>query len=177
TSTIDNSTDWSKGRATLRRDFADGQFRAHLRVSVPNVSLGPCTITVWSAAGVALMTVPDSQFTVTSTPVALHDFSETVVRQGYQAGVGKDGTVYIAVDVSEVDNGTIFVGTANGFPLTYEAGNVVMYNNQGFLMQMLDPRSPGLFQITRGAGASSDTLAYWRHEFRTYKQDHRWADA
>src|SRR5581483_8370162 len=27
TSTIDNSTDWSKGRATLRRDFADGQFR------------------------------------------------------------------------------------------------------------------------------------------------------
>jgi len=48
-----------------------------------------------------------------------------------------------------------------------------MYNQQGFLMQLLDPTSPGLFRITRGGDATSDALTYWRHEFRTYKQDHR----
>ena len=120
TATADGSTDWSRGRAALRRDFA-----------------------------------------------------ETVTQDGYQAGVGKDGTVYVPVDVSSVSDGTIFSGMANGFPLSFEARSVAMYNQQGFLMQLLDPTSPGLFRITRGGDTTSDALTYWRHEFRTYKQDHR----
>jgi len=43
----------------------------------------------------ALYTLGDDQFTVTSKPIVLHDFAETVTQDGYQAGVGKDGTVYI----------------------------------------------------------------------------------
>jgi len=173
TATADGSTDWSRGKAALRRDFADGQARVQMRVSVGNVALGPCSITVWADRSTPLYTLGDDQFTVTSKPIVLHDFAETVTQDGYQAGVGKDGTVYIPVDVSEVSDPTIFSGMANGFPLSFEARSVAMYNQQGFLMQLLDPTSPGLFRITRGGDTTSDALTYWRHEFRTYKQDHR----
>src|SRR5881628_3444231 len=173
TATADGSTDWSRGKAALRRDFADGQARVQLRVPGGNVALGPCSITVWADRSTPLYTLGDDQFTVTSKPIVLHDFAETVTQDGYQAGVGKDGTVYIPVDVSEVSDPTIFSGMANGFPLSFEARSVAMYNQQGFLMQLLDPTSPGLFRITRGGDATSDALTYWRHEFRTYKQDHR----
>ena len=184
TSSVDGSVDWSRGRAASRRDFADGVARRQIRVAVPSVSLGPCAITVFSNDGaVQMFSLADDQFTVTSQPIALHDFNETVVRNGYQAGVGRDGTVYISVDVSEVSGGTTFTGTANGYALTFGAGNVVMYNQQGFLMQLLDSTSPGLFQIVLPATSplqpqsSSYTLKYWRHEFRHYKQDHRQIDA
>ena len=52
--------------------------------------------------------------------------------------------------MSSVSDGTIFSGMANGFPLSFEARSVAMYNQQGFLMQLLDPTSPGLFRITSG---------------------------
>jgi hypothetical protein len=183
TSSLDGSVDWSRGRAAMRRDFADGVARAQIRVAVPSVSLGPCAITVFTNDGVQMFALGDDQFTVTSQPIALHDFNETVVRNGYQAGVGRDGTIYIAVDVSEVSGGTTFTGTANGYALTFGGGNVAMYNQQGFLMQLLDSTSPGLFKIVLPQALSllqppsSYTLNYWRHEFRTYKQDHRQVDA
>jgi hypothetical protein len=183
TSWTDGSVDWSKGRAVMRRDFADGVVRAQLRVAVPAVSLGPCDIRVFTPDGSHILDVDDNDFTVTAPPIALHDFNETVVRDGYQAGVGRDGTVYISVDVSEVSGGVTFTGAASGYPLTFSSANVAMYNEQGFLMQLLDPTSPGLFKIVLPAvnslppPPSSYTLKYWRHEFRTYKQDHRVADA
>ena len=182
TSSTDASVDWSRGRAAMRRDFADGVSRAQIRVPVPSVSLGPCSIAVFTTEGVQMLALTDDQFTVTSQPIALHDFNETVVRNGYQAGVGRDGTIYIVVDVSEVSGGTTFTGTANGYALSFGAGNVAMYNQQGFLMQLLDPTSPGLFQIVLPVlnllqPSPSNTLKYWRHEFRHYKQDHRQLDA
>ena len=178
TATADGSVDWSRGKALPRRDFADGQMRPQLRVPVGTVALGPCTITVWTGDGSRrLFSLADDEFTVIAPPVVLHDFNETVSQEDYSAGVGKDGTVYIAVDVSEVSDATVFTGTANGYPLTFGAKNVAMYNQQGFLMQVLDPTTPGLFRIARGGNGTSDMLAYWRHEFRTYKQNHRRMDA
>jgi hypothetical protein len=175
-SVADGSVDWSRGRVMNRRDLADGQRRPQLVVRVPEVGLGPCRITVWKG-DVSVLALGEEHFTVTSTPVALHDFSETVARDGYRAGVGVDGTVYFAVDVSAVNDPTTFSATADGYPLTFDAKSVAMYNTQGFLMQLLDPRVPGLFQINAGADATSDTLRYWRHEFRTYKKEHRQVDA
>src|SRR5207249_9246400 len=66
TATADGSTDWSRGRAALRRDFADGQARVQMRVPVGNVALGPCSITVWADRSTPLYTLGDDQFTVTS---------------------------------------------------------------------------------------------------------------
>src|SRR5207247_11328122 len=106
-------------------------------------------------------------------PIALHEFSETVIRDGYQTGVGSDGTVYIAVDVSEVSAATTCTGVGNGFPLSFSGPSVNMYNKQGFFMQVLDPTIPGLFRINAGTTLTSNVLAYWRHEFQTYKDNHR----
>jgi hypothetical protein len=172
----DGSSDWSRGKATTRRDFADKQMRTHLRVPVGAVSLGPCQISVWKDDGAHLYSLDDHQFTVTAPPVPLSEIDELIVRDDYQAGVGSDGTMYITVDVSKVSEATTFTGIADGYALAFEAGNVAMYNAQGFLMQLLDPTAPGLFQIARGDTATSDALSYWRHEFATYKREHRQQD-
>jgi len=177
TSTTDGSVDWSRGKVFLRRDFADGQLRPQLRVAVGSVSLGPCAIAVYDASGTMLFRLGEENFTVIAQPVVVHDFSETVTEHGYQAGVGVDGTVYLAVDVTNVTDATVFTGTAYGFPLQFGGQNLAMYNEQGFLMQLLDASSPGLFRITTNGDQLSDTLAYWRHEFATYKQQHRRMDA
>jgi len=76
TATADGSTDWSHGKAAVRRDFADGQPRVQLRVSVGSVALGPCSISVWTDRSTPLYTLGDDQFTVTSKPIVLHDFAE-----------------------------------------------------------------------------------------------------
>src|SRR5579875_2581586 len=137
----DGSTDWSRGRATVKRDLAD------------------------------------DQFTVTAPPIALRDVAQTVVVPAYRGATGRDGTLYIALDVSAVTDATTFIARGVGLPLAFQAANVAIYNTQGFLMQLLDPRTPGLFQITPGDTVRSSTLAYWRHEFHTYKEAHRQLDA
>jgi hypothetical protein len=169
-------TDWSQGKAVLSPDLADGQLRRQLRVSVPHLPLGPAKIIVFHN-GERLFALSERDFTITAAPIPLHELDEWVDRDGYQAGVSEDGVVYIAVDVSQVSGGTTFTGAAVGYPLRFEPGNVTMYNAQGFLMQLLDSGAPGLFHITPGSVSDSDSLAYWRHEFRTYKAEHRLSDA
>lgn len=172
----DGTSDWSRARAKTKRDLADGQPRVQLRVRIGDVSLGPCAIRVWSR-GALLYGLDDDAFTVAASPVPLRDVAETVSLAGYRAGVGRDGTVYIPVDVGQVSGATTFVANGMGFPLAFSSSNVAMYNAQGFLMQLLDAKSPGLFQIYAGDDVASDTLQYFRHEFRTYKLDHRRRDA
>lgn len=176
-SAADGRGDFSRGRARLQRDLADREVRTHLRVPVPPVALGPCTLKVWDDTGRFLFALPPDAFTVVARPLPLHEFDETVTHDGYRAGVGADGTVYVPVDVSQVSAATTFTGAAQGFPLEFTAEGVAMYNPQGFLMQLLDARMAGLFAITPpGDGATSEGLGYWRHEFASYKQMHRRLD-
>jgi hypothetical protein len=172
----EGTSDWSRGRAVLRRDLADGERRMQLRVAVANVPLGPCAVSVWQD-GVMLFALADDAFTVAAAPIALHDFAEGITRDGYSTGVGRDGTVYVPVDVSRVDAATTFVGETVGLPLRFGAGDVAMYNDQGFLMQVLQPGNTQLFRIAGGDLMRSNRLSYWRHEFATYKQEHRQRDA
>jgi len=174
--TSDGRSDWSRGKAAAKRDFADGVVRTQLRVQVGAVSLGPCQIDVFSS-GALLYSLGDDQFTVTAPPVSLEDVDETISQQDYRAGVGGDGSLYIPVDVTGVSAATTFTGLALGFPLAFGSSNVAMYNDQGFLMQLLDPNVPGLFQIAAGDALTSTALTYWRHEFKTYKKAHRQLDA
>src|SRR5205823_4178613 len=129
----DGTNDWSSGRAVTKRDLADGQPRTQLRVSVGQVSLGPCAISVWSD-GQRVYSLSDDQFTVAASPIVLHDFSETVDEDGYRAAVGSDGTIYIPIDVSHVVDATTFTGIGVGFPLRFDSRNVAVFNSQGFLM-------------------------------------------
>ena len=172
----EGTSDWSRGRAAFRRDLADGERRMQLRVAVANVPLGPCAVSVWQD-GVMLFALADDAFTVAASPIALHDFAEGITRDGYRTGVGRDGTMYVPVDVTRVDAATTFVGETVGLPLRFSAGDVAMYNDQGFLMQVLQPGNTQLFRIAGGDLMRSNRLSYWRHEFATYKQEHRQRDA
>lgn len=161
------------GRVRLRRDLADGQPRPHLRVTVPDVSLGPCRLTVWSLDQ-RILDVPFADFTVTARPLALGAGNAGSRRLAYRAGVGLDGTIYIPVDLRRVSGATQFWGQGFGLPLGFEAANVAMYNDQGFLMQLLEPTIPGLAEVIPASDPdASAVLAYWRHEFRTFKAAHR----
>ena len=171
----DGSFDWSRGRAELVRDLADGVERTQLRVVIGPVSLGPCSVTVFRD-DTEILALADDQLTITGRPIALHDMRENVTRTGYRAGVSRDGTVFIPLDVSSVSDATSFTGQAIGFPLLFGAESVMIYNEQGFLMQLLDPSKVGLFSIDVGGPSDSTALDYWRHEFRTYKREHRQVD-
>jgi hypothetical protein len=177
-SSVDFSNDWSRGKVRRKRDLADRQERSQLRVAVGDVAFGPVWIVVWRN-GTFVFALSDDAFTVTSRPIEVHDIEEVVTRQNYRAGIGKDGTVYIPVDVRHVSRATTFVGRGSGFPLAFGAESVAMYNDQGFLMQLLNYGAPGaqnLFAVTPGDDDTSVELRYWRHEFRTYKTDHRQKD-
>jgi hypothetical protein len=174
-STIDGSHDSSRGKSRAKKDFADGQMRQQLRVRVPEITLGPCRITV-RAGGQPLFALTEDQFTITGQPIVLHEFDENIDRWDYQAGVGLDGTIYIPVDVGQVDDATTFLGSARGLPVSFQSQDVAIYNDQGFLMQLLDPTKPGLFRLYSGSATDSTTLGYWRHEFASYKRQHRQQD-
>ena len=169
-------SDWSRGRAAHRRDLADGERRVQLRVAVAAVALGPCRVSVWQD-GEMVCALEDDAFTVAAAPIPLHDFSEGITRDGYRTGIGRDGTMYVPVDVTQVDAATTFEGQTLGFPLRFGAEDVAMYNDQGFLMQVLQPGNTQLFRIAGGDVQRGDRLSYWRHEFATYKQEHRRRDA
>jgi hypothetical protein len=172
----DGVQDWSRGKAVVKRDFADGASRVQLRVEVGNVSMGPATISVYDNTDTLVYSLSDDQFTVIAPEIMLHDFNETVTQDNYQTGVGADGTIYVAVDTTNVTDATTYSGSAVGFPLRFDSRNVAFFNDQGFLMGFLDPKSPGLFSIVSGDADTSTALRYWRHEFRTYKEDHRKRD-
>ena len=172
----DGSQDWSRGRAVVKRDFADGAQRPQLRVDVGNLPFGPARISVYDNSDRLVFALSDDQFTVIAPPIALHDFTETLTRDGYQTGIGADGTIYIAVDTSAVSDATTYSGFAVGYPLRFDSRNVAFFNAQGFLMGFLDPKMPGLFNISTEDENTSAALRYWRHEFRTYKEEHRKRD-
>jgi hypothetical protein len=172
TSSIDGSVDWSRGTTVKLRDLADRRRRVQLPVTVGNLPLGPCSVTVWRKDKL-LYSLGDDQFTIIASPMPLHEDESTAASDNYRAAIGKDGTTYLTVDVTHVTESTTFLGLARGFPLRFEPENVTMYNLQGYLMQVLDPSVRGLFRISRGDGETSDRLDYWRHEFATYKREHR----
>ena len=172
----DGTQDWSRGRAVVKRDFADGLQRAQLPVDVGNVPFGPAQISVYDDTDRLVFALSDDQFTVIARPIVLHDFTETLTREAYQTGIGADGTIYVAVDTSSVSDATTYSGFAMGYPLRFDSRNVAFFNAQGFLMGFLDPKSPGLFNITTEDESTSAALRYWRHEFRTYKDEHRKRD-
>jgi hypothetical protein len=171
--TVDGTVGWSQGRARTKRDIADGRYRVHLRVAVAEVGIGPVSISVWDD-GRELYGLSDQDFTVVPEPIVLHEFKATTTRKEYRAAVGRDGTLYIPVDVSNVDTATRFTGGAVGFPMAFAPDNVAMYNAQGYLMQLLDPTDPQLFDLYPGDFEVSTVLSYWRHEFASYNRLHRW---
>jgi hypothetical protein len=172
----DGNSDWSAGRASRRPDMADGRARRQLRVTVPDVPLGPASAAVYTADGILLYEVAAENFTVIAPPIVLSDRAETFTQDGYRTGVAADGTIYIALDLSQMSNATVYTGKAEGFDLRFDGSGIAIFNSQGVLGEILDTDSRGLFKLLPKQTGSSTEMAYWRHEFRTYKDQHRKRD-
>jgi hypothetical protein len=157
--------------AVLRRDFADGLPKAQLAVQVPSMPPGPTRIRVLRD-GTEILKVEREDFTMLQAPLALAQTDgETLVR-GYRAAVGKDGTVYLPLDISAIAERMVFDGIGMDFPLLFDADDVAIYNTQGILMQLLGPAEAGIFSILDPGAPHSFELLYDRHEFLTYRAKH-----
>ncbi len=159
----------ANGVAALRRDLSDGATRPQVVVPLPDLPLGPVSVTLRHvASGTALMTLSDDQLTVVPQPIVVPEGVSSLDIPDYRAAVGRDGLVYLALDLSELRAARVFRTQLEGVPLRFDAEDVLFYNVQGFLMQVLDGSIPGLSSISEADGDDSDWLAYSRHEFDTF---------
>jgi hypothetical protein len=160
--------------AVSKRDLADGVYKAQLSVPVPSsLPLGPVGITVKRTGQTAiLLSIPDTSFTVAPLPISIASQPGTFSYNNYKAAVGRNGMVYVSLDVTGVANPRTFRAQAVGYPLRFTEDGVLFYNTQGFLMQLLNAGIPGLGSITSSSSTSSDLLNYSRHEFNTYFLQH-----
>ena len=163
-----------EAEAVSRRDLADGVYKPQVVVSLPDLPLGPTSITV-TVAGQSepLSVVDDDAFTVAPLPVSMPLEVGEYHLQDFQAAVARDGTVYLSLDLSQVHHPRTFRVQALGYPLVFMSDDVLFYNIQGFLMQRLGEDMPGLFSIESSNSATdSDILGYSRHEFNTWYLQH-----
>lgn len=160
-------------QAVNRRDLADSNYKLQLAINLPALPLGPASISVLQVGQTgALLAIADTSFTVVPKPVAVPNQPGSYSYQNFQAAVGRDGRVYISLDLTGMSDPRTFQATAKGWPLRFTNDDAVFYNVQGFLMQMVNAPIPGLATINPGNSSNSDTLQYQRHEFNTYVLQH-----
>jgi len=162
-------------RAKFRRDFADGIQKPQIVVEVPDLPPGPTSVTVSYGRSVVLR-VEEYDFTTLQQPITLAEANLTTMVTCYRAAVGADSTVYIPVDVSAIAERMIFTGMADGYRLMFGGEDIVIYNTQGVLMQLLGPEQAQIFGIYDEGGERSFALIYDRHEFVTYQGEHSHVD-
>jgi hypothetical protein len=164
-----------------RRDLADGVSKVQVTVMLPSLPLGPTRITVTLPEQADPdIVIDDASFTVAPVPIAVPSAYGHWHYPQYQAAVGRDGVVYIALDVTGVTKPSVIDAQAMGYPLRFTNADVVFHNAQGFLMQTLvggdaEP-IPGMFVFPESNPATSrnsDKLHYSRHEFSTYFLQHQ----
>lgn len=174
TSGVTGETATAEGQAVTKRDISDGQYKPILTVSLPELPLGPTSVSVSMAGqGGALLALPDDALTVVSQPVFMPAWEQTFTQKDMVAAVGRDGTVYLSLDLSLVDLPMTFQVQTKKYPLRFSAKDVVFYNAEGYLMQVLDEGIPGLFVVDTGVKKEdSHVLQYARHEFSTYFLQH-----
>lgn len=160
--------------AVTQRDLADSQEKPQVVASVPALPLGPTSISVsLSGQSGVVMAATDEAFTVVQPPLVFSEAVGAASVPDYQAAVSRNGVVYISLDVTDMHLPRTFQAQAVGYPLRFTNDEVVFYNTQGFMMQLLEEGMPGLFAIDTTTGSpDSDTLQYSRHEFNTHFLQH-----
>lgn len=156
---------------TMRRDYADGVVKPQLVVAAPDLPPGPTEVVVKRKDG-SNFKIAANAFTMLQAPLLLPEHDGQTTATCYRAAVAQDGTVYLPVDVSAIAEHMIFSGVGLGYPLLFDADDIAIYNTQGVLMQLLGPAEAGIYAITDGGSPHSFELAYDRHEFVTYREQH-----
>ncbi len=187
--------------ARRARDLADGSWRVQLWVPVPpKSSLGPAAITVRDQAGAVVLAIPDTDFTVIAPPVVVPEAGGVVAVDKYRGAVGRDGTLYVALDVSGMLPRVEFAAKGYALALRFAKEGMALYNTQGVLMEALtsavmdedlnddgdstDPGegdwnqnglldNPDISAVVPDGGGDSDAFLYSRHPFETYEAEHQ----
>jgi hypothetical protein len=176
------------GVAVMKRDFADGVAKPQISVAVPNVPIGPTSVTVTGVASsatvsttlgavapapAALLALDSSAFTTLPMQVALTEENGETVFYCYRAAVGADGTTYIPLNVGAISQHIIFKGFGQAYPVMFQPSDITIYNTQGVVMQLLTPDNAAIYAVTDDKGSTNSfSLLYDRHEFQTYKDAH-----
>jgi hypothetical protein len=160
--------------AVSKRDLADGVYKPELIVNVPSaLPLGPVGITVKRVGQTAiLLSIPDTAFTVAPQPLSVAAQVGEFHYQNFKFAVSRAGVAYISLDLNSVTLPMVFQAQAKGYPLRFSSDDIVFYNTQGFLMQLLNQNMPGLGSTVSSSGTDSDTLHYSRHEFTSFYLEH-----
>ena len=112
-------------------------------------------------------------FTMMQAPLALQQGDGETIAKCYSAAVTSDHVVLIPLDISAISDHMIFNGLGENYPLLFGASDVMIYNTQGFLMQLLTtPNAAGIYAIDDPGNPDSMELTYDRHEFNTYREQH-----
>lgn len=157
-------------RAVYKRDLADGRYKWQVVVRAPQLSPGPTSIEM--SKGRNDLDVSSADFTMMQPALVLQEKDSETTALCYSAAVTADGTVLIPLDISAIAQRMVFDGFGEGFPLLFGASDVMIYNTQGFLMQLLTPANASIYAITDPGNPDSFELTYDRHEFLTYRQTH-----
>jgi len=163
----------AEGVAASKRDLADGEWKSLLTVTLPDLPLGPTSLLITKADSSVLVETADDAFTVIPQPIIVPSEKGRLELTNYQAAVGRDGALYISLDMSQVFHPMVFRAQAKGYPLRFTGADAIFYNIQGYMMQLLDGSIPGLFSVgAANSAVDSDVLQYSRHEFNTFYLQH-----
>ncbi len=161
----------AKRSAVYKRDLADGRYKWQIVVQAPSLPAGPTEIEVKGPG--RDFRISSSDFTMMQAPLTLQQGDTETVAKCYRAAVTANNVVLIPLDISNITDHMIFNGLGQGYPLLFGASDVMIYNTQGFLMQLLTPEHAGIYAIEDPTGnPDSFALTYDRHEFNTYRADH-----
>jgi hypothetical protein len=105
-------------------------------------------------------------------PIAFSEETGRTRATCYRAAVGADGTMYLPVDISAVADRMVFNGLGDHYPLVFGPEDIVIYNTQGVLMQLLNGSNTEIYEIEDAGSDASFALTYDRHEFVTYREEH-----
>lgn len=146
--------------AVSKRDYADGVDKPQLVVTVPDVQPGP-TIVAVRRDGHSVFTIPASAFTVLQRPIALGETNLTTIAACYRAAVSTNGTVYFPFDITDVGQEMNFSGAIRGYRFTFDPADIMIYNAQGVLMQLLGPAQASIFSIQDDALVGGALQGAW----------------
>jgi hypothetical protein len=156
--------------AVYKRDLADGQYKWQIVVQMPTLPIGPLGIDVKGPG--RDFSIPSSDFTMMQRPLALQEADGETIAKCYSAAVTANHVVLIPLDITAITDHMIFNGLGEKYPLLFSASDVMIYNTQGFLMQLLTPNNAAIYAIEDPGDPDSMELTYDRHEFNTYLDMH-----
>src|SRR5689334_6126 len=125
TSSMTGESHAVSGVAVRRRDLADRAPKVQVEVPMPQLPLGPVSIVVASAdATTTLLSIPDTDFTAAAAPLPVPNELGTWELPGAQGAVSRDGVVYIALDLDQMQDPMVVTAQALGYPLRFTESDV-----------------------------------------------------